>query len=272
MKVVAWVPQVPELSPGQRFRIEQWAPYLAADHGINVSYSPFAREELTRWLGRSGRWADKAWHASKALGRRLAESVRETGADLVYVFREDALLGPAIAARLLGLRRTPFVFDFDDAVFIRYVSPANGLLAYLRFPGKTASLCRRAGHVLAGNAVLAAYARRFTDRVSIIPTTIDTKLYRPRGRTEPDGELIVGWSGSFSTVQHLEFARPALQALAQRRRFKLRVIGGEGVAIPGVQVECRPWRAETEIADIASFDIGIMPLPDDPWTWRFPQW
>jgi hypothetical protein len=26
------------------------------------------------------------------------------------------------------------------------------------------------------------------------------------------------------------------------------------------------WQAETEAADVAAFDIGIMPVPDNPWT------
>ena len=27
-----------------------------------------------------------------------------------------------------------------------------------------------------------------------------------------------------------------------------------------------PWRKETEAAEVAAFDIGLMPLPDNPWT------
>ncbi len=30
MRVLAWVPQELDTSPGQRFRIEQWDPYLRA--------------------------------------------------------------------------------------------------------------------------------------------------------------------------------------------------------------------------------------------------
>src|SRR6185436_1314046 len=34
--------------------------------------------------------------------------------------------------------------------------------------------------------------------------------------------------------------------------------------MPGVRVEKRAWRKETEVADLRSFDIGIMPLNTDP--------
>jgi glycosyltransferase involved in cell wall biosynthesis len=30
--------------------------------------------------------------------------------------------------------------------------------------------------------------------------------------------------------------------------------------------ETRKWFEETEVKDIKNFDVGIMPLPDDPWT------
>jgi glycosyltransferase involved in cell wall biosynthesis len=263
MRVLAWVPQQLGTSPGQRFRIEQWAPHLI-DHGIDIDFSPFAGPELTSRLARPGRLGLKTRGILGALARRLAGACRAPRPDLVYIFRESALLGPSLAERLLGLRGIPFVFDFDDAVWVRYVSPTNGPLSYLRFPGKTATLCRRARHVMAGNRFLREYALHHNARVSVIPTTIDTTQYVPR--PHPSGTLpVIGWSGSLSTVQYLELVRPALGTLARRRPFRLKVVGGSGVAIRGIEVECLPWRPETEVADIASFDVGLMPLPDDEW-------
>lgn len=265
MNVLAWVPQVCNVSPGQRFRIEQWEPYLA-QAGINLTYSAFADADLSRLLPQARQWPGKASAVLRALARRILEAVRESRADLVYIFREDALLGPALAARILVGRNIPFVFDFDDAVYVRYDSPANGLLSQLRFPGKTATLCRYAKAVLAGNPLLRQYAERYNSRVFLVPTTIDTKIYRTRTPHAQVDVPIIGWSGSFSTVQYLELVKPALQSLARRRAFRLCVVGGQGVAIPGVEVECRIWRPETEVADLSTFDVGLMPLPDDIWT------
>jgi glycosyltransferase involved in cell wall biosynthesis len=52
--------------------------------------------------------------------------------------------------------------------------------------------------------------------------------------------------------------------LAASRPIELRVIGAE-VSIPGVDVQCLPWKEETEAESIAQCDIGIMPLKDSPW-------
>jgi glycosyltransferase involved in cell wall biosynthesis len=46
----------------------------------------------------------------------------------------------------------------------------------------------------------------------------------------------------------------------------LRVIGPSDYRLEGVDVEVLPWRSDTETRDLAEADIGVMPLPDDPWS------
>jgi glycosyltransferase involved in cell wall biosynthesis len=263
VKVLAWVPQEFDTSPGQRFRLEQWEPALRRD-GIQVTYSPFSDAALAGLLKLRGGLLRKALGVLRAWGRRLREAATLEGFDLVYIFREDALLGPALPARRLAARRIPFVFDFDDSVWLNYRSPANAYLSYLRCPGKTATYCRLARHVLAGNPILSDYAAAQGGRVSVVPTTIDLETYRPPTRP-PNNVPVIGWTGSYSTEQHLEVARPALEALAQRYPFRLVVVGGGRFHPAGVAVEHRPWRSCSEVADLADIDVGLMPLPDTPW-------
>jgi len=118
---------------------------------------------------------------------------------------------------------------------------------------------------MAGNRYLADYALQYNKNVSIVPTTIDTDKYHavPRGENPAP---VIGWSGSFSTVQHLDTLRGALQRLAQETKFKLRVIGTSHYELSGVDVEAMPWRAVSEVEDLSLFDVGVMPLPDEPWS------
>lgn len=265
MKVLAVVPSIYDTSPGQRFRLEQWEPLLK-EKGVEITYSPFETDELRQILHQNGHALQKIQAVTKNMNRRRKQLDSVKDFDLVYVFREAALLGPAWFERKIARSGVPMVFDFDDAIFVAYKSPANGYLSYLKFPNKTAEICRLSAHIMAGNQYLADYSRRFNDHVTIIPTTIDTEKYRAVEKAGNAEVITIGWSGSFSTVQHLDTIRGVLQELAKDERFRLRVIGTPNYEISGVDVEALKWSSETEIKDLEKIDIGLMPLPDDEWS------
>jgi glycosyltransferase involved in cell wall biosynthesis len=264
MRVLAVVPSLYDTSPGQRFRIEQWEPILR-ENGIEITYAPFETEELREVLHRGGNVLRKIGAVTRNLKRRRGEFGDLGRYDLVYLFREAALLGPPWFERKAARSRLPVVFDFDDAIFHAYKSPSNGYLSYLKFPGKTGEICRLSTHIMAGNEYLAEYARQYNENVSIVPTTIDTEKYPLVKKIAPD-VVTVGWSGSFSTIRHLDTIRGVLQELAKTENFRLRVMGAPVYKIPGLDVEAMQWRSASEIGDLAAIDIGLMPLPDDNWS------
>lgn len=264
MRVLAVVPSVYDTSPGQRFRIEQWEPLLA-EGGVEITYAPFESPELRSVLYQSGHVAAKIGAVIGGMKRRSRELDSVGDFDLVYLFREAALLGPPWFERKIKRSGIPIVFDFDDAIFVSYKSPSNGYLSYLKFPAKTAEICRMATHIMVGNQYLADYAVRHNPKVTIIPSTLDTERYVPIEK-KPGSKLTIGWSGSYSTVQHLDTIRGVLQELAKNEDFCLSVICPGSYDLPGVNVMVTPWQAATEVTDLQAVDIGLMPLPDDKWT------
>jgi len=264
MRVLALVPSIYDTSPGQRYRIEQWQGGLKQS-GVEITFAAFEDKTLRDVLYIRGQWLRKGIGISKAFIRRLSTVGQSKSYDLVYVFREAALFGPSIFERIVYLLKVPLVFDFDDAIFFRYRSPANGWLSLLKAPGKTRTICKLASHVMAGNNYLAEYALRFNRNVTVVPTTIDTDAYQV-GAVRETAVPVIGWTGSYSTVQHLDLLRDVLCELARRERFRLRVIGPSNYRLDGVDVEAVPWRSQTEAQDLAEADIGVMPLPDDPWS------
>lgn len=265
MRLLAIVPSIYDTSPGQRYRIEQWEPLLRKN-GVEITYAPFESEELHALLYQTGNMGRKLNLVAEGISRRFSmmRSVRDY--DVVYVFREAALLGPPFFERWIHRSGVPMVFDFDDAVFVSYRSPTNGYFSYLKFASKTKSICRMSAHVMAGNPYLADYARQVNGNVTIVPTTIDTEKYAVTERTNASEMPTIGWTGSFSTVQHLDTLRSALQRLARQTRFRLRVIGTPTYKLDGIDVDAMSWRSVTELEDLNSIDIGIMPLPDDSWS------
>ena len=56
-----------------------------------------------------------------------------------------------------------------------------------------------------------------------------------------------------------------LSAIAQEGPVRFIVVGGKAPKIPNVSVVEIDWHEHTELDLINSFDVGVMPLPDDDW-------
>ena len=259
----AWVPYPLDCVPGQRFRIEQWKPHLEAE-GISVDLRPFADAGLLRVLHQRGHLPAKSFGMLKAFAGRARDAVDLRGYDAVLVHRAAALAGPALIERLAA-RTRPLIFDFDDAIYRLHSSDANRWTSRLKFPGKTATLCRVSRHVVAGNDYLGEYARRFNANVTVIPSSIDTDSYRPRTRSSRDGRLLMGWMGSSTSQTYLEMFAPVLKRVLDGQPLELLVVSDREPVLPGVPHRWRAWSRERETADLEEFDIGIMPMPDDEW-------
>lgn len=262
MRVLAVVPYPVGRAPGQRYRIEQWAPLLAAED-VQVVFRPF----LPGWgmdvLYRRGHLLTKTLAVIFGYSQRSRLFTQINQYDVAFVYREAAPLGPAWFERILA-RRLPMVYDFDDAIQQTDVSSANRAVAWFKPRGKAASVCRMSTHVTVGNERLAAFARCHAASVTIIPSTIDTDLYtvQPRlANTRP----VVGWTGSETTVRYLRALLPTLRRLRQFVDFELRIIGGSLELLEGEGC-CLPWRAATEVGDLRPLDVGLMPLADDEWS------
>src|SRR5262249_27608145 len=171
--------------------------------------------------------------------------------------------------RLIAARgRPPIVFDFDDAIFLPNVSDANRLIGVLKRPQKVAAIIRSSDHVITGNEYLAAYARRFSSAVTMIPTSVDTDRFAPgdgdRARAD---EPIVGWIGSPTTSSYIRSLAPVLRRVRERQPFTLRVSGaGERFDVAGLRIAYEPWSLEREVELFNTCDVGVYPLADDEWS------
>jgi glycosyltransferase involved in cell wall biosynthesis len=263
---LAIVVPYPTEAPANRLRIEQYIPYLAA-HGWRARIYRFMSPAFYQIAYQPGRYPEKALHFLAAAGRRLGQLPRIRKADVVFVHREAFPYGPPVVEELLARAGCRLVFDFDDAIYLPNYSPANRALAWLKYPNKIRQIIRRSVHVIAGNEYLAAFARRYSSRVSIIPTPVDTARFHPCRRRPDRDTITIGWIGSHNTVGALRLVEPALRRLADRYpRVRFLVVGGPYLAdVP--RLENRPWSLAGEVDDLRELDIGLMPAIDDDF-WR----
>lgn len=260
----------PNRAPGQRFRFEQYLPHLVAS-GVECRHLWALEEQHERtYYGRVSRRA-KAEAGVRLVVREAAQLARAAlpRADVALVQREAFFAGPPVVEWALGLGGVPYIFDFDDSIWIAGVSEANKAFSFVKPAGKTDWLIRNAALVFAGNEYLASYARRLNSKVVVVPTTIDTVSYVPRATSKPSGSPVcVGWSGSFSTIAHFQLAIPALRRVKARfgDAVCFRVIGDGNFKVPELGIVGQPWIAASEVPDLHEIDIGLMPLADDEWS------
>lgn len=266
MKVLVVMPYLYDTAPGQRYRIEQWARWLERE-GVTFTFVPFESKALKAVLYAQGRHLEKARELIHCVFDRCRwlAGFDPAGFDAIFLYRELLPLGPPILEWLLAKRGVPIVYDFDDAIFLADTSEANRNFGWLKWARKTGTICRLSSHVVVGNDYLQQYVSGKTDRVSVVPPTIDTDAYTPKDDYRIDGVPVIGWSGSLTTQKHVKTIEGALKALRRVVDFRLRIMGGDTLSISGVDVETRNWTSASEAAEVRAFDVGIMPLPDEEW-------
>jgi glycosyltransferase involved in cell wall biosynthesis len=99
-----------------------------------------------------------------------------------------------------------------------------------------------------------------------MPTVVDLDRY-PVGNDRVRHDVFtVGWIGSPSTTRYLNEVQPALSTLSEGGKARLLLVGAEHISLDGVPIESRRWTEASEVQDVHDFDVGIMPLTDDPWS------
>lgn len=262
LRVLA-LPKYGRQGASSRMRTLQYLPWLAAS-GLEVTVQSLLDDEQLQHRYDRGRYDPLALLCAYA--SRVKALWHRQAFDLVWIEKESMQWWP-LWAELALLRRVPFVLDYDDAVFHHY--DMHRLKGIRRLFGRRIDgLMAQARLVVAGNAYLAQRARDAGARwVEVVPTVIDLDRYPPPQppATGQNRAPTVVWIGSPSTVHYLKLIAEPLQALARRRPFVLRVIGGGAIDLPGVQVEVLPWSEGSEVDSIRSAQVGVMPLEDSPW-------
>lgn len=261
-------------SPSQRYRFEQYLEYFKSQ-GFEWELSEIITEKDDAVFYKPGNYSKKFFIILKSFLIRFKDLQRAKHFDAVFIQREALLIGSSFFEKQLS-KRSNVIFDFDDSIWLLDTSPENKKFEFLKNPNKTKINIQHAHTVIAGNAYLADYAKQFNKNTVIIPTTIDTDFHKPTkkilvpiaiGTAQTDKKIVIGWSGSISTIKHFEMAIPVLKILQKKypNQIAIHVIGQESYSNSEIDIISKSWSALTEVNDINQFDIGIMTIPNDEW-------
>lgn len=193
----------------------------------------------------------KLWHLYSIAGR-LKLGPQQFLYDIVWQNRllmYDRFIVEKLIAR-------PHVFDLDDAIWLTEGKKQVDLAL------------QKATMVFAGNEYLAEYCERFNNNTKIVPSTIDTEIFKPGKKN--DASFSLGWIGTRSNFIYLHLIKqPVLQFLHETKNTKLIIVSAEPppmFSFDNERIIFRQWNKENENELINEFSAGLMPLTDDEWT------
>jgi glycosyltransferase involved in cell wall biosynthesis len=249
------------LGASSRIRFYQYVPLLE-DYGFSVVCAPLLDDGYLRnfydgWVPYS--------QVFRSFLKRVTWLNKARQFDAIWAEKELLPWVPAIFELSLLKKSIPLIVDYDDAIFHTYDRHRVKVLRFI-LGKKITYVMRRADLIIAGNKYLANHALQAgAQRVELLPSVVDTARYvaSPCGSTATT--VTIGWIGSPTTAKYLRTLQPVLTRLAAELNIRTVAVGARSDQLTSLQAEIQPWAEETEVESIRGFDIGVMPLPDEPW-------
>lgn len=252
-------------APSQRFRFEQYLDFFTEENW-KYTFSSFLDEKTWNILYKPGYAPQKVWGILKGFVKRLVLLFSVPGFDFIFIHREATPIGPPwfewVVAKVF---RKKIIYDFDDAIWLLNTSENNRIVAGIKWHHKVKSICRWAYKVSCGNNFLCDFAKQYNANAYVNPTTIDTIHLHNQVKNQNTDPVVIGWTGTHSTMKYLDQIVPVLKDLESKYRFEFWVISNKAPEWKISSLVFKPWQKETEIADLLQFNAGIMPLEDDIW-------
>lgn len=263
-KILFLTPYPNGTAGSQRFRFEQYFEILKSK-GFVIDNQSFLDDATWNILYLPGNGLKKGLGVIRGFLRRTLMIFRAYKYNYIFIHREASPLGPPIFEWILcEVLNKNVIYDYDDAIWKENTTNTNSLASFLKWSKKVDSISKWVTTVSVGNEFLANYAKEFNNQVVVNPTTIDTvNLHTPRNNNEE--KIVVGWTGTHSTLQYLEPIAPLLNEIALSRKVEILIIANQKPKSAIKHFTFKPWNIDSEIDDLNKIDIGLMPLNNDEW-------
>lgn len=167
---------------------------------------------------------------------------------------------------LLRRRAKKIVYDLDDAVMYRNSKAKDPLSSTRR--RRFVQMIKNSDFIIAGNEFLKKEVLPFNPNVEVIPTAIDQERYHLKTYPVQEERITLGWIGDHGSIHYLEKMKPIFERIGRKYpHVELKIVCDTFFDCDQMKVIKENWSSEREVADLQGFDIGLMPLVDDPWSW-----
>jgi len=265
---VLFLPRYGPLAGSSRYMTYDYLPYFQSA-GIDYVVNPLLDDHyLTLSRESSGglsRTIELGTHVLKQALTRIWHTLTSARYDVVILEKDIIPYLPyALESLLFALNRRVIVM-YDERTDVFYTKHKNAWVRKLT-ASKIDKIIRKASHVIVWNTVVLEYAQENNRSVTEFSTGIDMVRYRVKKTyTISNRPVRIGWIGSPSGYGYIRDIEPALIKLSAICDIELYVVSSDPYISDDFPVTNHSWSVETEVADLRSMDIGIMPLPDTKW-------
>jgi glycosyltransferase involved in cell wall biosynthesis len=133
---------------------------------------------------------------------------------------------------------------------------------------KAIACAKQADRVIAGNDRLANWASEHCRDVVVIPSCVAPERYRVRPPGQSAETPTLAWIGSRDNESHLRLIGSALVEVHRLTGARLTLIGTTEPSLGDLEslIDRVAWSEAVQHNMLASADVGLMPLPDDPYS------
>lgn len=265
MKILFIFPYPIGQSPSQRFRFEQYFSFLE-EEGCHCYTSSFLSLPAWKVIYQNGHYVKKVFFLIQGFIFRLILLLRLPLVDYVFIHREALPFGPPVIEFVISkVFNKKVIYDFDDAIWLSENDKASMVKKFFKSATKVKYIIKCSTKIVCGNDYLKEYAIQYNKNVVVIPTTVDTVHVHNKIKNQKTSSPTIGWTGSHSTLFYLEAMFPLLEKVYKKKQFELIVICNKKPLSAPSFMKFIKWDKETEIDDLMTINIGIMPLIDDAW-------
>lgn len=266
-RIVVICPHPEGVAPGQRLKYEQYFQHFR-ENGFEIVVKSFMSNRFWDIVYKKGNTIEKIFWTVYGYIKRIAFIPFLPFYDGVYLFLNVTPFGFPILERLYIMLNPAVVYDIDDLVFLGNTSKVNKMVSLLKRPEKYTYLMQRAKHVIVCTPYLEKFALERNRHVTDISSTINTDTYIPVNQYTNDKSLVIGWSGSHSTLKYFYLLKDVLLELRKLYDFRVLIFGVQECHIDGLDIEVVPFHESQEVSTLQRLDIGLYPLPlDEQWVY-----
>lgn len=179
------------------------------------------------------------------------------------VFLQKTILSTSKVRRIAKSAKR-LIYDADDRMWL---SPfkKHSFFTQMRINYRMQNIAKLSSLCTVANEIIAEDIRMFSGNPRVVPMTLDANIWYPE--KQDNEQIIIGWTGAPVNLPYLEKILPSVKAALQgfgNARFFIHC--GKDPVWNDIEYTYIPFAPGSEAEIVRSFDIGLLPLPNDPFS------